>query len=246
MPIVRQFSTARFGRHGQFSGLGATSPSSLDLGTSNNSDINNINSGIKIGSGILSSLREGDIRDSVRKNRVNVIQSLALAGSVLAAQICLAGPSNTASNEQQYWTTAQQTVSTQRPDVWAAAKTAGPWWPVGQPFNMTAVRQEICANLASNGIVVNSAACTAPFGTGCTDEGGTCTANNPITVTVTGVTSQVVTSAPPTAPGQPTSGTPTPTTTTVPLLGGSSNTLMLLAIVGAAAYYIMNQRKRSS
>lgn len=239
MPIVRQFSTARFG------GLGDTPPSTVS-GSGDQQTVNNINTGISIGSRILSAMHEGDIRDTVRKNRVNVIQSLAIAGSVLAAEICLAGPSNTASNEQAYWTAAQQAISSQRPDVWSAAKAAGPWWPVGQPFDMYAVRQEICASLAQNGIIVNAAACTAVFGTGCTDQGGTCTAVNPITVTVTGAGTQVVNSPPPTAPGQPTSGPPTTTPTTNPLTAGTTSPILLLALAGAVVYYLMSQRKRSS
>lgn len=236
MPLVRHgFSTARFG------GLGATTPTNVDLsGSGGTFDSNNINNDINVGRQIINAVQAGDIRDQVRQNRVNVISSLAMAGSVLAAQICLAGPSNVASNEQPYWSAAIQAIQQRRPDVYAAAQHAGPYWPVGQPFNMLAIRQEICASLAQNGITVNSQACNAAFGLQCTDEGGSCAQNNPINVTVTGVTTQVVQDTP---PGQQ---PPTNQPITNPLnIAGTNSPILLLAIAGAAVYFVMQQRKRA-
>lgn len=196
---------------------------------------------------IVGGLFANDVRDQVRQERAKVISSLALAGSVLAAQICIAGPANVASNEDQYWQAAQQAVQQQRPDVWAAAQAAGPYWPVGQPFDMIPIRQEIGADLARQGIIVNQQALTTPFGSNCTDQGGSCGSLNKITVTVTykGSTTQVVPDPVPgaTGPIPPNTGPAVPTN---PNLAGSSSSILMIALVGAVVYGIMSKKRGGS
>lgn len=102
-------------------------------------------------------------QDAQRQARANSIRDLALKGSVLAAQIVLAGPNNVSNNEAHFWTDAATVIQQQRPDVWTEAVAAGPWWPVGADFNMTAARAQIAQQLASVGVTVSNA--TQAFGT---------------------------------------------------------------------------------
>ena len=219
-------------------GIGNVPPSTQALPSNDASgqDTSTLQSVINFAHTIWSNWTAGAARDATRENRATLVMDFAVSGSVLGAQICLAGPANVASNEDPYWTAAQKAIQQQRPDVWAEAEQAGGWWPVGEQFDMLKERQQMAAALSSVGITVNQAAISQPFST----------TPVPFQVTVSpGV-------APPPQPGQPVTppkpGTPAPPvatggpTTSVPLLAGSSSTLMVLALAGAAYYAI---RKRA-
>lgn len=198
-------------------------------------DQNVIEQGISYAKQLYANWMQGKARDATRENRANLIMDFATAGSVLAAQIIIAGPANVASNEDAFWTGAAQSVQAARPDVWAEAQQAGGWWPVGQPFDMIQPRQQMAAALSAVGITVNQAAISTPFTT------------TPVPFQVT-VAPGVV---PPPSPGTttpPSPGTPAPPvapggpSTTTPLMAGSSSSIALIALVGAVVYAATRKR----
>lgn len=82
--------------------------------------------------GLLSSVTGGAATDASRQARVNWTVQAAQRGSVLAAEIIMAGPANTAGTERTMWATAAGKIPA---TVLAQASAISPsgWWPSGQP-----------------------------------------------------------------------------------------------------------------
>jgi hypothetical protein len=221
------------GGYGDASRLGIV-PSQTAIPSSSSEDQNTLNSVLNVAKTIWQNWTAGAARDAQREARAKLIMQFAISGSVLAAQICYAGPDNVASNEDPYWTGAQQAIQTQRPDVWSEALVAGKWWPVGEQFDMLKERAQMAAALAAVGITVNQAAITQSIGT----------SDVPFSVTVApGV------AAPPTGGGQTGGGAPVAKTgtsgtggTATPLVAGSTSPILLLGLVGAAVYVATRSR----
>lgn len=102
-------------------------------------------------SGVINAVDPGAVRDADRQKRVDWMKAAAIAGSVLAARIILGAPPNVASHETGMWQSAAADVQSQKPQVWAAAMAAGPYWPTGAPFNMPNETAQIQAALSSMG-----------------------------------------------------------------------------------------------
>jgi hypothetical protein len=223
MPLVRGGAT--------FAGLGNVPPSDQTIPYSgDNNNANLIQEGIDYAKQLYENWTAGGTRDAIRENRAKTFMGLACAGSVLAAQVCLAGPDNVASNEDPYWQAAQAGIQSQRPDVWAAAVAAGPYWPVGAQFDAIPLRVSIGQTLANSGIIVNQSALNQPF----------TTTFVPVTVTV-----KPGTTVPPgTPPGQiPPVVVPTTPPSTTPLSAGFSSPIVLLGLVGAVVWYALSKKK---
>lgn len=225
MPLVRGGAT--------FAGLGTVPPSSQVVTYQNDGSNNNANliqEGISYAKQLYENWTAGGTRDAIRENRAKTFMALACAGSVLAAQVCLAGPDNVASNEDPYWKAAQAGIQQQRPDVWAAAVAAGPYWPVGAQFDAIPLRQQIGQQLAASGITVNAAALNQPF----------TTSEVPVTVSVAPGTHVPPGTPPGQIPPVVVPGTPPSTT---PLSAGFSSPIMLLGLVGAVVWFALSKKK---
>jgi hypothetical protein len=79
----------------------------------------------------LANLFGGPARDASRQQNVDWYTAAALQGSVIAARVILAAPANVAGNEDPMWIAAAGKVSSQRPDVWRQASSAGGLWVDG-------------------------------------------------------------------------------------------------------------------
>lgn len=87
----------------------------------------------KIINSIESIFDPGAARDAQRLARANYFRDAADLGSVTAARYILGGLVNTSGNERPYYTAAENTVQTTRPDVMTAAIADGALWAVGIP-----------------------------------------------------------------------------------------------------------------
>jgi hypothetical protein len=99
--------------------------------------------------GILTNLFGGSGRDAQRQARADWVTEQALAGSVLAARMIIAGPANVASNEDPIWNNARAIVQAQRPDVLNAAIGQGPYWDTTDNDSIDKTRAKINAELAT-------------------------------------------------------------------------------------------------
>lgn len=93
----------------------------------------------------------GATRDAQRQARCDWFTQAALAGSVTAGRILLAGVTKTASNESPMYTKAIALVSSQAPDILQEAKNAGPFWIDGDDATSSQMRAAVTRELNSLG-----------------------------------------------------------------------------------------------
>lgn len=117
--------------------------------------------------GLISHFTGGAATDASRQARVNWTVQAAQRGSVLAAEIILAGPANTGGNERPMWTTAAGKIPATVLNQAMQISPSG-WWPSGQPDFYTdingATHQQILQQVATasqTGVALGSGVASA-------------------------------------------------------------------------------------